>query len=72
MGASFGTRVRAARIERGLTQVELAVAVQRAPSHISNIENGYIRASAEDAARIEQFLQMSFSAPPRSEPQLCR
>jgi len=70
MESSFGARVRAARIERGLRQAQLASALGCSPSHISNVENGYILASAEEAARIAQFLKMPPLRTPSSEPRL--
>ena len=75
MNTNFGARVRAARIERGLVQVELALAVACAPSHISNIENGYIEPTPELQSRIGEYLRMSpyatpLHAPPRAEPRL--
>jgi transcriptional regulator with XRE-family HTH domain len=54
--ASFGQRVRALRTERGWSLAELAAAVPCDKGHLSRIETGARRPTAELARRIDQVL----------------
>ncbi len=55
------TPLRLARIEKGLTLVEVAAAVDINPSQLSRIERGY-RTRPETAERLSQFLGISEEA----------
>ncbi|WP_412749135.1 helix-turn-helix domain-containing protein [Krasilnikovia sp. M28-CT-15] len=54
--AAFGQRVRALRNERGLSLAELAAAIPCDKGHLSRIENGARRPTAELAHRIDDVL----------------
>jgi len=52
----IGAQVRAARARKGLTQEQLAAAVERTAEGVSNIERGQALPTIETLARISQAL----------------
>ena len=69
--SSFGAVARARRKSLDIKLREVAAAIGRAPSHVSNIECGRIEGSPTDRSRIEAYLRererfpLPFSATPR-------
>lgn len=55
----IGERIRQKRKEKGLTQIELAVAVKVSSQVISNWERGYTDPSHDDVARLADVLNCS-------------
>lgn len=53
--AYFVERLRKARLEAGLTQVEVAEKIGRPQSHISNVESGQQRV---DVVELQRFAKM--------------
>lgn len=51
----FVERLRAARLEAGLTQVQVAKKLRRPQSHISNVESGQQRV---DVVELKRFAKM--------------
>ena len=51
-GAVFGTRLRALRVERGLTQRDVAAVSGLTDAYISNVENGFAVPSLTTVLRL--------------------
>lgn len=65
--SAFGQAVRAARIERGLSQRELAEAAAIADKYLSRVEIGAVTPSVHVAYRIAQALGASLDALTRND-----
>lgn len=60
-GALFGARLREMRIERGLTQPEVATRVGTSASNISDLERGIKAPTLTTVARLAEALQCDVS-----------
>jgi transcriptional regulator with XRE-family HTH domain len=56
LAAAFGARLRAMRLERGLTQEQLAESAELHPTFISNIERGYSSPTLSTLLRLADAL----------------
>lgn len=69
--ARFGARVRRVRVERGLSQEELAEMVGTGQPNISRIEHAATSPTYTTMAKIAQVLDVEFTIPPRpNEPEI--
>jgi transcriptional regulator with XRE-family HTH domain len=57
----IGVKVKAARLDRGLTQERLADAVGKAVETISNIERGHAQSGLDTLAKISEVLDVPMS-----------
>lgn len=67
-GEQFGTRLRAARDRRGMTQAQLAEAIGAYPSQISNYENGEKVPEGETMVALSDALDVSLDELARGTP----
>lgn len=67
-GVEFGERLRAARDKRGMTQAQLAEAVELYPSQISNYENGEKVPEGETMVLLADALDVSLDELARGIP----
>lgn len=58
----IGERIRKLRIQRGISQIELARAIDVSQTHMSNIENGNTGISLWTAVKISRVLECSIDS----------
>ena len=56
---SIGTRIQTVRIQRDIKAIDLAMALEITPDHMSKIENGRVRCSLLSLHKIAQHLNVS-------------
>lgn len=56
---ALGAKIQAARMKRQLTQMELAERIDRSPTYLSYVENGYKGMSLETLVNVANALQVT-------------